>query len=108
MNLRLLFLLVLASPAIAQTSPVLTRADSQLVARVLSAEDRRDSADWALTLALPSVDARIRTIAWRATQRMQDSSFAQRAQLPPLPAPPVWPEPDWRSRYRAVAPHRSD
>ena len=41
-------------------------------------------------------------IAARAVGRIRDPRFAARDSLPPLAAPPAWPEPAWRLRYRAL------
>ena len=86
----------------------LTRADSMLVGRILLAEDRRDSTDRSLAEATAHRDARIRTIAQRARWRIADARFVARDSLPPLPAPPSWPEPAWRLRYRSLATWRND
>ena len=86
----------------------LARADSALVGRILLAEDRRDSTDRAITDGLAHRDARIRTLAWRARERIRDARFVARDSLPPLAAPPSWPEPAWRLRYRSLATWRND
>ncbi|MBW3656902.1 MAG: peptidylprolyl isomerase, partial [Gemmatimonadetes bacterium] len=84
-----------------------TRADSALMGRILVAEDRRDS-----TMAIPAglrhADPRVRLIARRALGRIRDPLFAARDSLPPVAAPPAWPEPAWRLRYRALAAQRAD
>jgi cyclophilin family peptidyl-prolyl cis-trans isomerase len=101
---KLWFLLLLLAPApgFAQS-----RADSSLVGRILVAEDRRDS-----TMAIPAglrhADPRVRLIARRALERIRDPLFAARDSLPPVAAPPAWPEPAWRLRYRALAARRAD
>lgn len=86
----------------------LSRADSALVGRILLAEDRRDAADAALAEGVAHRDARVRAIAQRATGRIQDPLFASRTALPSLAAPPIWVEPAWRIRYRALAAMRDD
>ncbi|MBW3655399.1 MAG: peptidylprolyl isomerase, partial [Gemmatimonadetes bacterium] len=95
-------MLLAAMPAQAQT-----RADSSLIGRILVAEDRRDS-----TMAIPAglrhADPRVRLIARRALGRIRDPLFAARDSLPPVAAPPAWPEPAWRLRYRALAAQRAD
>lgn len=73
-----------------------------LVRRILTAEDRRDSADAALREGLQSPDKRARVLARRAFGRIRDPRFAARDSLPPLPAPKTWPEPAWRLRFRAL------
>ena len=95
--------LVLALPlsAVAQRQD-LAAADSALIGRILLAEDRRDSTDVAIADGLRHADSRVRTIASRALGRMRDPRFAGRDSLPALPAPPNWPEPAWRLRYRAL------
>ena len=102
-----LALLAAASPAFSQTSR-LTARDSALIGRVLLAEDRRDSTDASLSAATTHTDPRIRTIATRALGRIRDPRYAARDSLTPLPAPPTWPEPAWRLRYRALTAQRSD
>ena len=86
----------------------LTSADTALVGRVLLAEDRRDSTDASLALAAQHADPRVRLIATRALGRVRDVRFAARDSLPALPSSPVWPEPAWRLRLRALAAHKSD
>ena len=106
-----LLLTALASPHAtwSQSRPgALSRADSALVGRILLAENRRDSTDASLTEGLKSLDPRIQTIAKRARWRITDPKFAARDSLPPLPAPPTWPEPAWRLRYRALGNKQSD
>ena len=97
--------LVVALPitAIAQRQgPDLSAADSALIGRILIAEDRRDSSDAAIADGLRHSDSRIRVIATRAVGRIRDPRFAARDSLPMLPAPPSWPEPAWRLRYRGL------
>lgn len=91
----------------AQNAPH-TPADSALIGRILVAEDRRDSTDAALSDGARHADARVRTIARRAMGRIRDPRFAARDSLPPLPAPPVWPEAAWRLRLRALVAPRQD
>ncbi|HSQ31131.1 MAG TPA: peptidylprolyl isomerase [Gemmatimonadaceae bacterium] len=86
----------------AQTHP-LSRTDSALVSRILSAEDRRDSTDRALAEGLGHRDARVQVIARRAIGRIRDPRFAARDSFPVPPAPKMWPEPAWRLRFRALA-----
>jgi cyclophilin family peptidyl-prolyl cis-trans isomerase len=99
--LALLFLL--HGPLAAQHAP-LTRADTALVQRVLTAEDRRDPNDAALAAAARHPDVRVRTVAERALGRINDSLFASRDSLPAVPAPPQYPDPAWRLRFRALTP----
>ena len=82
--------------------------DSALVARILTAEDRRDTLDTALAEGRRSADPRIRLLAARAGDRISDSAFTRRDSFPPPASPPVRPEAGWRLRYRALAGQRSD
>ena len=106
---RLVIVALIALPALlpAQNTS-LTGADSLLVGRILLAEDRRDSTDRSLAEGMAHRDTRVRTIAQRARWRIADARFVARDSLPPLPAPPAWPEPAWRLRYRSLAPWRND
>jgi cyclophilin family peptidyl-prolyl cis-trans isomerase len=102
-RLCIVLLLLAPTPGLAQS-----RADSALVGRILAAEDRRDPTDASLATGLRHADARVRLIAGRAQGRMRDTLFAARDSLPPVAAPPAWPEPAWRLRYRALAERRAD
>ncbi|MFA6166511.1 MAG: peptidylprolyl isomerase [Gemmatimonadaceae bacterium] len=94
---------VLAASALSAQAP-----DTSLVRRILFAEDRRDTTDRALAEGMASRDARVALIARRAMARMRDAKFAARDSLGALPAPPAYPEPDWRVRYRALATRNAD
>jgi cyclophilin family peptidyl-prolyl cis-trans isomerase len=95
---------VFRTSAAAQSGP-LTAVDSQLVAHVLLAEDRRDSSDAAFALALAHADPRVRLLAARGLARIRDPRFAARDSLMPTATPSVtWPEPAWRLRMRALTP----
>jgi cyclophilin family peptidyl-prolyl cis-trans isomerase/HEAT repeat protein len=98
-------LLLLLAPAPLQAQ---TRADSALIGRILVAEDRRDSTDAAIAAGLSHDDRRVRTIAARALGRIRDPLFVARDSLAPAAAAPVWPEPAWRLRYRALTARRED
>jgi cyclophilin family peptidyl-prolyl cis-trans isomerase len=104
MRLRYLAALI-AFPmaAFAQGRP-LTTADSNLVGRILLAEDRRDSTAAALVEGARHSDLRVRTLALRARGRIVDPKYAARDSLPPLAAPPHWDEPAWRLRLLALTP----
>jgi cyclophilin family peptidyl-prolyl cis-trans isomerase len=104
MRLQLIAGLVLLPALLPAQARTLTSADSALVGRILLAEDRRDSTDAALPDGMRHGDARIRLIARRAKGRIGDPRFAARDSLPPLAAPPVYPEPAWRLRLRALTP----
>jgi cyclophilin family peptidyl-prolyl cis-trans isomerase len=101
--IKVLMLLVLLAPVTAAAQQ-LTASDSALILQVLIAEDQRDSSAPALTRATHHPDPRVRTLASRAMGRITDSMFASRTALPAVSAPPAWPEPQWRLRYRALAP----
>ena len=105
--LSLGLLLVSLGPALVRAQG-LTRADSQLVGRLLVAEDRRDSNDGAFAAGLAHADPRIRTIAARGLGRIRDARFVARDSLPPVPQAPIWVEPAWRVRYRQLAALRDD
>jgi cyclophilin family peptidyl-prolyl cis-trans isomerase len=97
-----------SSTAPSQAPAPLTSADSALVGRILLAEDRRDSTDGALGEGERHADARVQALARRARGRIRDPILADRASLPPLRPSPIWAEPDWRVRYRAIARLRDD
>ncbi|MFM8602472.1 MAG: hypothetical protein ACKOC2_00015, partial [Gemmatimonadota bacterium] len=86
----------------------LTRADSTLVARILMAEDRRDTTDAALAEGRASADSRLRTLAERAVARTRDARFVDRTSFPVLAQAPVWVEPAWRVRFRQLPALRDD
>ena len=92
----------------ASAAQQLTKADSNLVYAILTAEDRRDSLAPALAEGMRHPDERIRVIATRAKGRITDSTFAARSALP-APAPRVtWPLPAWRLRYDSLRAVRND
>lgn len=93
------------SAAFAQAS---SSTDTILVRRILAAEDRRDTTDHVLTGGAASRDRRVALIARRALARIRDPKFAGRDSLGALPAPPSYPEPAWRLRYRALDPRNSN
>lgn len=98
----LLLLAVITGPLAAQSPP---RPDSAGIARILLAEDARDTA------ALPRDDdsrTNLGVLRQRARWRILDPKFLARDSLPPLPAPPKWPEPAWRLRYRALTAAKND
>ncbi len=101
-------LLALAPLSLPAQDRMLTASDSALVGRILLAEDRRDTADPALAEGHRHGDSRIRRLADRAMARITDSTFSGRSAFTPLPAPPVWPDPAWRLRYRTLASQRHD
>jgi cyclophilin family peptidyl-prolyl cis-trans isomerase len=96
----LLLLVLLVGVARAQSLPA---PDSLLVEQLLLAEDRRDSTDLAFTAARTHAEARIRALAERAIGRIRDPLFAARHTLAPVAPSPVWPEPEWRLRFRALS-----
>lgn len=97
--------LLLAAPVSAQS---LTKADSALVGRILLAEDRRDASDAAIAAGLAHTDQRIKMLARRAAGRTRDAQFGARDSLPRLAPPPIWVEPAWRIRLRALTALRDD
>ncbi len=103
----LVFLAVASLPLAAQQRP-LGPADSALVARLLQAEDRRDTTAAVWDEGRTHEDARVRLIARRGLARARDPRFTSRDSFPPLPPPPTWPEPAWRLRYRALAERGDD
>ncbi len=92
---------LIATPALAQRAT--SRADSALVARILLAEDQRDSAGAAFAEGARHADQRIRIIARRAEARVRDPRFAARDSMPAPAAPPAYADPAWRLRLRALA-----
>ncbi|MHB8837550.1 MAG: peptidylprolyl isomerase [Gemmatimonadaceae bacterium] len=82
--------------------------DTVLLRRVLWAEDRRDSTDRAVGDGIRNRDARVALIAQRALMRIRDPKLAGRDALGALPAPPSYPDPAWRLRYRALDPKKVD
>jgi cyclophilin family peptidyl-prolyl cis-trans isomerase len=110
MNVRVVVagLTLIAGPPGTALAQSLSGADSSLVQRILTAEDRRDATAGALVEGARHTDARIRLIALRARLRIADPAFTVRDSLPPLPAPQTWAEPEWRLRYRALAQNRGD
>ena len=98
--LAILFLVCAVFTARGQQSP--PASDSLLVARILLAEDERDASSSALAEGIASADPRIQLLARRAKSRIGDPKFASRDSFPPLAAPPSYPDPAWRFRYRAL------
>jgi cyclophilin family peptidyl-prolyl cis-trans isomerase len=99
-SLGFLLAVGLPMPGIAQTS--LSRADSALILRILTAEDRRETASPAIAEGIAHRDGRVRLIARRAAARIGDPKFAGRDSLPSPAAPPAYPDAPWRARYRAI------
>lgn len=96
-----LALVLCVAPLSAQERP-LPGADSALAGRVLLAEAQRDSTNSVFAEALAHADGRVRLIARRALARIADPGFAARGAFPVPPAPPAYPDPAWRLRYRAL------
>ncbi len=107
MQLRAL-LILLAGASAAAGAQALSASDSALVGRLLRAEDRRDTTTAAYAEGMGHADPRIQRIARRGLARSLDASFAGRDSVPALPAPPVYPEPAWRFRYRALGATNDD
>lgn len=106
--LTVMLTILVAGSLAAQEPADLSPADSALVGRILSAEDRRDSTAVALTVGANHSNPRIRILARRAGERITDPAFQNRDSFPPLPAPPDWPEPAWRLRYRVLTDRSND
>jgi len=105
MRIRALFAAALLAAPCTSALPAqqLTRADSALVARLLLAEENRDTSSAAYADGTRHTDARIRTIAQRGLWRSRDPLFARRDSLPALPAPTAHgAEPAWRLRFREL------
>ena len=89
--------------------PPLTRDDSALVSLVLAAEEARDSLSAALRTAIAHRHPAVRRLAERSRARITDPTFVSReAVIGALRAPPIWPEPEWKSRFRALTAARDD
>ena len=81
----------------------ITRADTALVLRILTAEDRRDLSNPALREGAAHANPRIALLARRAAARIGDAKFASRDSMSPVAPPPAYPDAPWRTRYRALA-----
>ena len=81
----------------------ISRADSALILRILTAEDRRDLSNQALREGAAHANPRIKLIAQRALARIGDAKFAVRDSMPAVAPPPAYPDAPWRARYRALA-----
>lgn len=79
-----------------------SRSDSLLAAGILAAEDGRDSTAAALRDGVNHPTPVIRALAARALARIRDPKFATRDSFPTPTAPPAYPDPAWRLRYRAL------
>ena len=107
MRLTVLALIVAATaatPALRADAQqaALTAADSALVGRLLLAEEMRDSLTSAYADGLRHANPLVQVIARRGMLRSRDPIFAERRALPDLPDPPVYIDPAWRLRYRAL------
>ena len=102
--------LLAATPLLGRAqSPAATTAAQPLHLRgVLVAEQLRDSTDKTLRAALASDDARVRATAARALGRIRDPKFAARDSLPTVSPAPVYLDPAWRLRIRALKPPKGD
>ena len=105
--MRPLVWLLVAATALSAQAPA-SGVDTALVGRILRAEDRRDTTDRALADGVASADARVALLARRALARMRDARFVGRGSLGMLPAPPVYADPAWRLRYRALDARKVD
>lgn len=102
------FVLVAATAAALPAQAPSTGVDTALLARILRAEDRRDTTDRALADGVASADARVVLVAQRALARMRDPKLVDRNWMGTLPAPPAYADPAWRTRYRALNPSNID
>lgn len=108
MRLLIAALLILTAhvPALAQRY---TPADSALVARLLLAEDRRDTSRTSYDDGMRNDDRLIREIARRGYTRSNDPRFAARDSVAgKLSAPPKYDDPAWRYRYRQLGNRNDD
>ena len=80
----------------------LSSGDSALVGAILLAEDQRDASSAALAEGARHPDPAIQLLARRAAARIANPLFSLRDSFPRLPAPPSYPDPAWRLRYRAL------
>jgi len=102
--MRFLPLLCLTLPLVPATAQApLTRTDSALVARVLLAEQMRDTSAAAFGPALQHPDSVVRQLARRASARIADPRFQERTAFTSALPPERWPEPSWKARYRALS-----
>ena len=90
-----------AHEALAQRAPAPSSVAAR-VERVLLAELSGDTNSAALLKGTSDPDSRVRTLVSRALERIRDPKFAARDSFPALRAAPVYPEPAWRLRYRAL------
>jgi len=100
--LAIVLAVVASSGANTANAQRLTAADSALVGRLLLAEETRDTSSAAYADGMRHSDPRIQVIARRGLGRSRDASFVRRDSIPALPAPPVYTDPAWRLRYRAL------
>lgn len=105
-RIRAIILVLLAGASVAWRAPAFAQgaraADSALVARILLAEDRRDSLNAVFEEAARSRDERIRLLARRAAERIRDPRFSSRDSFPAPAAVPSYPDPAWRLRLRSL------
>lgn len=83
-------------------------ADSSLVARLLLAEEHRDTSRAAYEAGLRHSNDWIQTIARRGLERSRDPLFSRRDSMPALPVPPKYEEPEWRLRLRRLGNRNED
>jgi cyclophilin family peptidyl-prolyl cis-trans isomerase len=107
MKIRSLFVLA-ASVSMSAGAQSLTKQDSALVARLLTAENQRDTSAAAYAEGVAHADQRIQFIAKRALARSTDARFTKREAFAVQPAPPAYTDPAWRLRYRALDPKKID
>lgn len=85
-----------------------TRADSNLVYAIIVAEDAGDTSAAAIKEGLQSREPMIRAIAVRARERVSDSAYAARREVPVRRQIRKWELPAWRARYATVVAGRNE
>jgi peptidyl-prolyl cis-trans isomerase B (cyclophilin B) len=106
-TLALVTLALLPAPLMAQAEHF-TRVDSNLVYAIIQAEDAGDTAAAAIREGLQSREALIRAIAVRARERIIDTMYAARRDVPVRRQIRKWELPAWRERYALVTAGRND
>jgi cyclophilin family peptidyl-prolyl cis-trans isomerase len=106
-TLLLASIAILPAPLAAQAEHF-TRTDSNLVYAIIQAEDQGDTAAAAIREGLQSREAMIRAIAVRARERILDSMYAARRDVPVRRQIRKWDLPAWRERYALVTAGRHD
>ena len=103
-----LLALVLLPASVRGQTEHFTRADSNLVYAIITAEDVGDTAAPAIAQGLLHMEPIIRAIAVRARERMTDSAYVGRLAVPVRRQIRKWPLPPWRARLAEVTSKRDD